>query len=650
MTEDASRTRILLIAAGGVLFASLGLVSLPLIPAGQAWRSAPLLLAGGIGLGLGAYALGRGALPGAIEMLLRQVSDWLGVTPGRAMLLAAAPALSWAAWLMAGERERMPVPTLAVGLWLASIAALWAGAWSRNSQACRLPGWPGGELAVVGLLTIAGLAARILQLDSIPWLFTGDEGAASLTALEFVTGSRNNLFNIAWFSFPALATYLQSIPIAAFGRSIASARLASTLAGCLAVAAVWWCARPLFGRLTALAAAAVMATFPLHIHFSRTALNNVWDSLSAALFLGALYRGWTTNRRSAFLLAGCVLGLSQYFYTTARAWLLLLPAWIVIAWLRDRQKARVRLPGLFLLCLAALVVVLPLAGFYLLHPAEFLAPMNRVSMFGEWGRLLIRLSGRTPLQTVWHQVSHALMGFGPWPMMGHFSPAPMLLPLTAVLFWLGVVVLVGRRGLGRHRWLLLLPAATILTAAVSDYPPASQRYLLVSPFVAMMIALPAGQAADWLRARWPLRRAWIAVGLASLVAVVAALQLRFYFGEYSPSRQFGDPNTEIATQVARYLQQQGGARDVYFFGPPRMGYYSHGTIEYLVPEATGHDVTEPLAGPPTWSLTRPATFIFLPERLSERVLVQRAYPGGVTSTARARSGAPLFYAYTFTPP
>ncbi len=638
------------ILANGLLFASLGLLCMPAIPQRQAWQAYILVATGAAWSALGSYGLARGALPRSIESSLTRLASWLGVTTGRLLLLLSAPMLSWAAWLAAGERDRMTFPALAVGLWLTSWAAVWVGGSAHFAEARHGRVLPWGETAAVSLLTLGGLAARAIQLDAIPWLFTGDEGAASLTALEFVTGAHNNIFNTAWFSFPALSTYLQSIPMAVFGRGIDSARLSSAIVGAMTIPAVWWCARAVFGRPVALASAAILATIPLHIHISRIALNNIWDALSAAIFVGALYRGWDSNRRSAFLAAGFALGLSQFFYTSARAWFAILPVWLLIAWTRHQRKACTRLPGSFAMGLAAVVVTLPLVGFYSGRPAEFMAPMNRVSIFGEWGRYLIEVSGRTPLQTVWHQIRGAFLGFGPWPTFGLFSPAPNLLPVAAILFWIGVGVLLARRRPAPLWWLLVWPAVTILLAAVSDNPPTSQRYVFVLPLVVMLIALPGCQAAAWAQARWPRWRMAAWAGQVLVVALVAGLGLRFYFGEYTPGHEFGDPNTEVATQVARLLQRQSGPSDVYFFGPPRMGYYSHETIEYLAPEATGYDVDEPLSAPPTWSLTRVTTFIFLPERLAERALVQAAYPGGSLYTAPGRTGAPLFYAYAILHP
>jgi hypothetical protein len=88
-------------------------------------------------------------------------------------------------------------------------------------------------------------------------------------------------------------------------------------------------------------------------------------------------------------------------------------------------------------------------------------------------------------------------------------------------------------------------------------------------------------------------------------------------------------NTVVATKVAAYLQdQENPQQDVYFFGFPRMGYSSHSTIPYLVPDMIGHDVVEPLTGSPEWPISGPAIFVFLPERLQELQHVISTYPDG----------------------
>jgi hypothetical protein len=104
-------------------------------------------------------------------------------------------------------------------------------------------------------------------------------------------------------------------------------------------------------------------------------------------------------------------------------------------------------------------------------------------------------------------------------------------------------------------------------------------------------------------------------------------------------------NTETATGVAFYVNSQGPGQQVYFFGPPRMGYYTHETIRFLAPNATGQDVNDPLTGPPTWQLSGSTIFVFLPERQQELQFVEQSYPGGALTVVNTRDGNPLFVAY-----
>jgi hypothetical protein len=101
----------------------------------------------------------------------------------------------------------------------------------------------------------------------------------------------------------------------------------------------------------------------------------------------------------------------------------------------------------------------------------------------------------------------------------------------------------------------------------------------------------------------------------------------------------GGGNTETATTIARFLQGQDETEQtVYFFGLPRMGYYSLSTIPYLAPGMDGIDVVEPLTAPPAWPAARGSIFIFLPERSAELALVEQSFPGGQAGVATRPNG------------
>jgi hypothetical protein len=125
--------------------------------------------------------------------------------------------------------------------------------------------------------------------------------------------------------------------------------------------------------------------------------------------------------------------------------------------------------------------------------------------------------------------------------------------------------------------------------------------------------------------------------------------LYFYFVEYSGNRKFSDNNTETANAVARYLLSLDEDVDVLFLGLPRMGYYSHSTIPFLVPEVDGSDIAETISEPPGDAFDDPTIYILLPERLDELDYIQQAYPGGKLVVEKGREFVHLFTAYEIYP-
>ena len=84
--------------------------------------------------------------------------------------------------------------------------------------------------------------------------------------------------------------------------------------GALSVLATYAFARLLWGRRPALIAAALLAAYHFHIHFSRNAMKNIYDTLFATLIFGLFWLGWLRKRRWPWLLGALALGLAQYFY------------------------------------------------------------------------------------------------------------------------------------------------------------------------------------------------------------------------------------------------------------------------------------------------------------------------------------------------
>ena len=381
--------------------------------------------------------------------------------------------------------------------------------------------------------------------------------------------------------------------------------------------------------------------------YKRQALNNVWDGLFGTLAILGLWYGWKTGRRAGFILCGLALGLGQYFYVSIRPLPLMFLLWAAVAFVAQRAQFRDRFHGLVLAALIAVVVFLPLGLYFVDKPDEFQAPMNRVTILGSSPEAVTARGGRPTIDIVLDNAINGLLGFTHEPLRLLYNPgSPLLLAGAAMLFLLGILWALLNFDL-RYLLLLLPLLAVVISNAISQDSPASQRYVLAMPLVALFVALPLGQAIIWLRGQYPRARTAVVVAAFALLALVAVVDVNYYFNRvYSGGYVLGGLNTQVATQIATFLRDKEPAdQDVFFFGFPRMGYFSLSTIPFLAPEKQAQDVLEPLTSPAALPLRGPTLFIFLPERLPELEFVRQQVPDGTLQEFYNERGELLFVVY-----
>jgi 4-amino-4-deoxy-L-arabinose transferase-like glycosyltransferase len=560
-------------------------------------------------------------------------------------LLCLAPLFAWLARLAAGNSLQALSPAVALLAWAVAVICLVVGSY-RWWQEIPFSLSRGEALGLVGLFLLAFLL-RVTLLSQYPNTLSGDEGSAGLMAVGFRQGEFDNLLGVGWFSFPSFYYWIQSWGLHLLGQTIAGLRFTSAVAGALTVVAVYGLGRVLFNRWVGLFAAAILLASHYHIQFSRIGLNNIWDGLFLTVALLALWYGWKTGWRGAFILCGLAVGLGQYFYVSLRILPLLLLIWAGFAFLFHRPTFRRRWPDLLLTGFIAQIVFLPLMLYFASHLAEFNAPLQRVTVFDEWLQIEQFRLGQSANTIILNQIKDTALGFTHAPLRHWYNPgAPLLLAGPAALFLLGLLWSVLAFDL---RYLLLwLPlVAHILLGGFSQDAPASQRYVWVVPVVVMFVALPLARTVDWLQRAWPKQKKWVAGFAAAFLLWLMFTDLHYYFFQvYQNGYVLGGINTEVATDIAYYLRDHPEQNQVvYFFGLPRMGYASHSTIPYLAPYMRGIDIGEPIASAPGVNVQDNLLFIFLPERLGELVYVQTAFPNGIYQEFHRETGELLFVVY-----
>jgi 4-amino-4-deoxy-L-arabinose transferase-like glycosyltransferase len=583
------------------------------------------------------------------ENLLSPLAKWFGIFTWQFPLLIIGLLFSVLAHYAAGEDKLMHSPFVAWMAWIVSILFIVAGGWQRGSL--DFAAHRKTLLTCLGLILL-GYFVRGFSPEHYPLVFYGDEASGGLIGLEILSGKFNNPFTMGWASFPSLYFFIPAGSIAIFGSTLAALRIPSIIAGSLAVGATYLSGHAMYGKRVGLLTALLVAGFQIHIHFSRIGLSNIWDGMFYIAVIGAVWYAWEHENQNAFLLAGFGLGISQYFYVTSHTLLILIPAWLALVSLRDRERFKRLLSGIVLMVFVALVVVLPLAWYYIRYPSQFLAPMVRANLFDESFGSLLQSNNlflwQTILERIW--VGTQSLTYMPITNVWFPSSSPFLGTPLAELLLVGLVFLVFNLRESRNILVGMCLILFIFIGGFSENPPAPQRYVAVIPVCLMVIAFGLNKMAAILERFWPKKKIIFTTLVLLLCLVLSFKNALSYYIDYTfMSRYYlAESNDTVAQHLGEFLQTQPDNTQVVFFGRPRMGYRSISSLQYLAPKIIGLDVLEPWGSQlnPRPDSNR-LIFVFLPQNVDEIPLVQADYPGGKLLEEMTYWNKLLYYYYLY---
>jgi len=379
------------------------------------------------------------------------------------------------------------------------------------------------QVLAVAIVTLLGFGLRLVNLEGSVHIWI-DEGHFfdGITRLwddprRSLLSPMSHIASFTWFY-----SYLASFSVDLFGTTLAAPRMVSVVFGTLTIPAVYTLTRLYADRMTALLAALVLATFPPHMHFSRLALNNIVDPFFGVLALLFFVRGLRSGRRGDFVLAGVMLGLTQYWYEGGK---LIFPAMLltgVLFNLRRLSRQNIAVMGA-----AFALTVLPLALTLLRTGSAYLPRLSREGSAGDLLRSFLLGEGVDPFV--------AYLTDGLLPALTHLTHHPdgaiyyggntgLILPHLLPFFLIGLVVMVFRR-----KGLLLVPIVfTVLGNSLITHPDWSARFVVILPFLAILLAVGL-QAAGRLLAASITRRPALIYGV---IVLLLCIQVIYYFGPH----------------------------------------------------------------------------------------------------------------------
>lgn len=375
------------------------------------------------------------------------------------------------------------------------------------------------------------MRAALARLGGLLWLL----GAAMLLALAFAYASRYPTFiDEAWFSSPAYElsrgdglgtsvlggwlridehTYwqppLQFLLLAGsfkvLGLSLLSARLVSIAAGVVAVAATYLLARRVYGEKAAPLAGLLLAVNSLFFFTGTQARMDITVAALTSLAVLAAIIALDTSRTRWFAASGVLGGLALLAHPNGGLGL----AAVGVIILLFGKRWRPLVPALATVALAAALTLLPYAVFVAQDPAAFWDQVrfNVVRSSFDGGILLDRLAKEA-------ERYQALIAKQQLPALLLFALA------SGAVAW---------RGSRKERAILTAAGVHLVLFALLVDNPTFRYFVIVLPFLCVLLAGRALQAARWLKERAELLDGARLRRLAAVSLVPCALLLFVLF-------------------------------------------------------------------------------------------------------------------------
>ncbi|MCX6082513.1 MAG: glycosyltransferase family 39 protein [Chloroflexi bacterium] len=510
------------------------------------------------------------------------------------------------------------------------------------------------RIEILGLFIILLVAffIRFWDLELHPYSFINDEGQMGQNGACLVKGTCIQLMETGWSQQPMLAFLPTGLSTILLGSTAIAVRIVSVILGTLAVLAVYLFTRETFDPMTAAVAASLLATLPVHVHFSRIGVDNIMDSLSTTLMMWLVFRGIKRGSTIYFLAAGILGGLCFYSYPGTR--LAPLIGFFAVGYfgMQTRKFFQTHAHNILILGLAFTITAAPILGFFITHPESFSARMNSVGIFqNNIIQDQMSSSGNGAIEILTQQFMKSSLVFIVSAAPSNFfnSPKPYLTFLAAIFFMLGLAYMLRHLKnplfMGIFIWFW---AAIILGSTLTGGPPTSQRMLMSTSALAIITAIGITKTMHMLPKTGNITR-WIApVGLLAFIFYTGYQNINYYFIDYRAGHYFEDPTNELTYESAAFISPLHTSSRFYLIAEPDVPYLSFANFNYFSPDVEKsyfNEVTSKnLADLPK---DKGALFIATSSRGSDLENLAHLIPGGEWHEFRRRYQPDqiLFYTY-----
>jgi 4-amino-4-deoxy-L-arabinose transferase-like glycosyltransferase len=439
------------------------------------------------------------------------------------------------------------------------------------------------SLALMVLCLLIAAALRFPELQITPPGLHYDEAANGILAGDIGLRGERPVFISSYTGKESAFFYLAGGLMRLAGESVFSLRLTAAYVGILTVAATYWLGREMLAdRRQALLAAALLAVSFWHVLFSRLGFRAITEPLLQALAIAALFRGLRRDDKRWLAAAGVLLGLTAYTYLAARVFPILVALGLLPLFIGS-ENWRLRLRQVALFLGAALLILLPLLGYFWANPDAFWVRIGQVAPSAA--------PGSTPL-TIWASL---LESWGMFFLRGdpflrfNLPGRPLFGWIVGGLLLVGWLICLWRWRRFPYDWqraaismLVFAPVVMILPTALAtnELVPSNLRAIGLIPFIYYLPAIGFVILFADLEKRFgfpPLPTAvLIAFFLVLLSGGLATAQA--YFLEWAREPELLYETDGDLSAVSEFLNQQNLEGQTVYVAAP---HYRHPTVAFL---------------------------------------------------------------------
>ena len=361
-------------------------------------------------------------------------------------------------------------------------------------------------------------------------ILNDDATAAALHTHDFLQENIFPFYIYHQFGTQPLLVYIQVLIFSVFGYSVAGLQGITIVGGALAAPAAYWASRwafdPLgtvFARRAGLIAALGLALSTFFASHSFPGIEPILLPVVELTAIGFLWRGFRRGDRPDFILAGLLIGLSQYVYIVARFFPVALAVASIGAVLANRRLLA-HWRDLLWAAAAAALVALPQWIMFIVYPYTFVARVsNPAGPAG--GQFVFELPD--PVAVVVAKLINQLTALSFFWQVDHpYGPKAILTAVFVIGLVIGIAVVIRRRR-DAHVFgclmmaLMLLPE--LLTYERYDHTAINFRRLIPGiPFIFMMAGLGTASAWAWIerRPRFPRWMGYLVLALALILGLI----------------------------------------------------------------------------------------------------------------------------------